>query len=814
MTKHFFPLLIFILLYLSITTFAGSVNPSDIDTGVKGKVVDKSTKKNLEYATVMIFQAVDSSFVTGGITSETGEFDIKLKPGRYHIAVQFLAYGTIRMSDVLIERGRNQLDLGELMISPDSAMLEEFEIISEKSQVEMSLDKRVFNVGKDISMKASNAMEVLENIPSITVDIDGNVSLRGDEGVRILVDGKMSGLAGISNRNALRSLQSDMIERIEIITNPSVRYDAEGSAGIINIVLKKDRRQGFNGSIDATTGYPLQAGLGINSNYRLNKWNLFANYSINYSERIGSGSLLREFNSDKLFTTEQESERRREGISNTIRLGAEYFINPLNSITFSMLYKYSDELNKSTVGYRDFTDDLLTGLSERVDDEEEIDPDLEYSMLYSKQFRRKDQLFTASIQYSDNNETEKSTITETFFQSPQPVLPQPQLQKSNNNELSQNIEAQADYYHPFAGKAKLESGVKWQRRHIDNDYEVFQQLPNGEFDTLDDFTNHFIYDENILAAYAMFGDDRGRYSYQLGLRVEYADINTLLRDTEEEDQQNYLDPFPSAHFTYKLTEVDNIQLSYSRRIRRPGFRQLNPFRSFADNRNIWTGNPELKPVYTDSYEIGYLRYWNKSSFNATTYYRNSKDVFQRIERIGDSGTIFIRPENFARNQSFGLELIGSLSPYKWWNMNTSLNFFRSITEGDAYGISYNTDYLSWTGRINNRLTLAKNFDMQVSGNYAAAADTPQGKRLPSWSVDLGLSKDILKNKGTLTLNVRDVFGTRKHSFETFGGNFYTKSEFQWSSTVVTLNFNYRINQSKKRQGEKRDQQSDEGNMEF
>jgi ferric enterobactin receptor len=814
MTKQFLSLLIFILLLINGATFANSIDPSDIDTGVKGKVIDKSTKKNLEYATVMIFQASDSSFVTGGITSATGEFDIKLKPGRYDIAVQFLAYGTVRMSDVVIERGRNQLDLGELVISPDAALLEEFEIIAEKSQVEMSLDKRVFNVGKDISSKASNAIEVLENIPSVTVDIDGNVSLRGDEGVRILVDGKMSGLAGISNRNALRSLQSDMIERIEIITNPSVRYDAEGSAGIINIVLKKDRRQGFNGSIDATTGYPLQAGLGINTNYRLNKWNLFANYSINYNERIGTGSLLREFNSDQLYTTEQERERKRKAVSNTIRLGAEYFINPLNSLTFSMMYKYSDESNRSTVGYRDFTDGLLTGLSERVDDESEIDPDLEYSLAYQKQFRRKDQLFTASVQYSDNNETEKSTIIETFFQSPQPVLREPTLQKSNNNELTQNIEAQADYFHPFAGKAKLETGVKWQRRHIDNDYEVNEQLPGGEVVPLNDFSNHFIYDENILAAYAMFGNDVGRYSYQLGIRVEYADIGTLLRDTDEEDQQNYINPFPSAHFTYKLTEADNIQLSYSRRIRRPEFRQLNPFRSFADNRNIWTGNPGLKPVYTDSYEIGYLRYWSKSSFNATTYYRNSRDVFQRIERIEDSGTIYIRPENFARNQAFGLELIGSVSPYKWWNMNTSLNFFRSITEGDAYGISYNTDFLSWNGRINNRLTLAKSFDMQVSGNYAAGSDTPQGKRLPSWSVDLGLSKDIFKNKGTITLNVRDVFGTRKHSFETFGENFYTKSEFQWSSTVVTLNLNYRINQTKKRQGEKRDQQSDEGNMEF
>lgn len=795
---------------------AGSNTPADLTSGVKGKIVDQSSKIALEYATIMVFQAADSAFVTGGISGPNGVFDIKLKPGVYDIAVQFLAYGTLRLSDLLVEKGKNQLDLGDLFIRPDAAVLQEFEVIAERSQVEMTLDKRVFNVGKDITSKASNAIEVLENIPSVTVDIEGNVSLRGDEGVRILIDGKMSGLAGISNRNALRSLQSDMIERIEIITNPSVRYDAEGTAGIINIVLKQDRRQGFNGSIDATTGYPLQAGLGINTNYRHNKWNLFANYSVNYNERIGSGSLYREFTRDQIYVTDQERERRRKAWSNTIRLGSEYFFNPLNSLTFSLMYRYSDEMNKSSVFYKDYVLEQMIGQSERIDDEEEIDPDLEYSLHYRKQFRKKDQLFTASLQYSDNKETEKATITETFFQSPLPVLPSPQVQKSANNEISRNFEAQADYFHPFTGKAKLETGLKWQSRLIDNDYEVTNQMFDEIFVTDSNFTNHFVYDENILAAYAMFGNDVGRFSYQLGLRFEYAHISTLLKDTDEEDDNEYIDPFPSVHFTYKLTEVDNVQVSYSRRIRRPGFWQLNPFRSFADNRNIWTGNPTLKPVYTDSYETGYLRYWDKSSLNATAYYRYSTDVFQRIERIDDStGVIFIRPENFAKNQSFGIEIVGSHSPLRGWNANLSLNFFRSMTDGEAYGKQYETDFYSWTGRMNNRITLGKVLDLQLAVNYDAGSDTPQGKRLASWFIDLGASRDVLKNKGTITLNIRDLFATRTHSFETFGDNFYTKSDFRWSSTVVTLNFNYRINQAKKRTTDRREGMMDEGGgMEF
>lgn len=811
-------LLLLIFLFSGFQIFANEIKtPSDADTGIKGKILDKSNKQALEYATVMVYNQADSSFVAGSISGVSGEFDIKLKPGNYYVTVQFLAYGSITISDVNVGRGKLSRDLGELLISPDSALLDEFEVIAERSTVEMSLDKRIFNIGKDISSKAGNAIEVLENIPSVTVDIDGNVSLRGDEGVRILIDGKVSGLAGISSRNALRSIQADMIERIEIVTNPSVRYDAEGTSGIINIVLKKDRRFGFNGSIDVSAGYPLQGGLGINTNYRFQKMNLFANYNINYRENVGGGTSYREFFGDIPLITEQDTERVRKDLSNTIRIGAEYFIDAKSSLTFSLMYRMSDQNNRSTVTYNDFRpEETLINQSQRIDDEKENDPNLQYSLDYRKQFKKKDQLFTASIQYFDNSEDAKSDISENVILRPGTIIPDPMFQQTVNAETQTNLQMQADYYHPFGGKAKLETGFKLQIREIGNNYEVREKDDNGAFIILDDFTNHFTYDEKIYAAYALFGNDAGRYSYQLGLRSEYSDIRTILLETNQDNRKNYPDFFPSAHFTYKLTESDNLQVSYSRRIRRPGFRQLNPFRTFTDNRNFWSGNPDLKPVYTNSYELGYLRYWNKASFNANTYYRHSTDVFQRIERVDDStGISFTRPENFAKNDAYGLELIGMLTPSKWWNLNGSLNFFRSITEGEAYGVVYNTDNYTWTGRMTNRFSVKKGFDLQLSGNYSGKMDTPQGKRLPEWSVDMGASLDVLKNKGTLTLNVRDVFNTRSHAFETFGENFYSKVDFRWSSTTVTLNFNYRINQQKKRTPERRQQMdSDDGMMQF
>jgi ferric enterobactin receptor len=808
---------IFFVLINFTASFAENAVPSDADAGIKGKVIDRSNRQALEYATIMVYNQQDSSFVAGSITGTNGEFDIKLKPGKYYISVQFLAYASINISDVTVTRGKTPRDLGELLIAPDHALLDEIEVVAERSSVEMTLDKRVFNIGRDMTSKAGNAIEVLENIPSVTVDIEGNISLRGDDGVRVLIDGKVSGMAGISSRNALRSIQADMIERIEIVTNPSVRYDAEGSSGIINIVLKKDRRRGFNGSVDVNTGFPLQAGIGINTNYRMNKVNLFANYNLGYREFIGGGSSYREIYGAVPFASDMQSERLNRSLNNMIRIGAEYQINPNSALTASVMFRLSDENNRSEVYYDDFRPlQTLVSQSQRIDLEKERDPNLEYALDYRRQFRRKDQLLTANVQYFNNSEESNSAITETTHFRLTGQLPSPLLQKTINDRKESNFQIQTDYFQPLGGKSKIETGIKLQMREIINGYEVQEQKPSGNFEILPQFTNHFTYEENILSAYLLHGNDLGRYSYQLGIRAEYSDINTLLKETNEDNNRKYLDFFPSAHITYKLNETNNLQLSYSRRIRRPGFWQLNPFRSFTDNRNIMTGNPMLQPVYTHSFESGYLKFWKKGNINLNAYYRQSNNVFQRIERVDSLGIAYARPENFAKNDSYGLELIGMYNPIRWFNMNGSVNFFRSMTAGEAYGIDYSTDNYSWTARLMTRMNIKRAFDLQLSGNYRGAMDTPQGRRLPSWSLDAGASRDVLKGKGTVTLNVRDVFGTRRFAFETFDDFFYSKTDFRWSSTVVTVNFNYRINQQKRRAPERRQsgQDADEGMMEF
>jgi outer membrane receptor protein involved in Fe transport len=812
---------VFLLLLFPFAFALSNETDAQLDAGVKGVVKDSETRQGLEYATVMLYNAADSSFAGGGITGVGGAFDINLKPGQYYAVIQFLAYNSVTLKDIVVGRGRSGFDIGELLLSPDTGLLDEVEVIAERSHVEMSLDKRVINIGRDITSVATNAIDVLENIPSVTVDVDGNVSLRGDEGVRILIDGKMSGLAGLNSRDALRSLPADMIERIEIVTNPSVRYDAEGTSGIINIVLKRDRRRGFNGSFDISTGFPLQAGLSGSLNYRLPKVNFFANYSLNYREMPGSGSTYREFyRAEGTFITQQDSRRDRYNLGNTIRLGAEYNINPNSSITLSGLYRYSDQNGRSSIVYDDFFPaNELINRTRRVERNTSVSPVMEYNMLYRRQFTKQDQLFTANIRYMNNVDDQHAEIREEMLFDISGLLGKDLFQQTMNDEKQSNFEVELDYFHPFNGKAKLETGLKAQIREIDNDYAVEEKNESGMWVNMPQFTNHFIYNENIYAAYMLFGNDIGKYSYQLGVRSEISDIRTRLINTNEDNQDTYIDLFPSGHFTYKLSETQHMQLSYSRRIRRPGFRQLNPFRSFSDNRNVWSGNPNLQPVYTNSYELGYLKFWQRASFNGSIYYRDSRNVFQRVERIDTTGIVFVRPENFATNQSFGLELIGSSVIRSWWNVNGSANFFRSITEGSTAEQDFLTDSYSWSGRVSNRFIIQRGFDAQLSGNFRGPREMPQGKRKANWSVDAGLSKEVLKGNGTITLNVRDVFSTRKWAFETFGANYYTDSEFQWMPTTVTVNFNYRINQNQqqRRQQERRGQQNgdmDDGMMEF
>lgn len=644
-----------LLLLVFSLIFSININASELDSNshhdaeIKGVVVDNETDGPLEYATISLFNSQDSTLVTGVITDMQGAFSLQTKPGKYYIVVQFMGYQS-KTINVDVKNAREVVSLGKIIMYTDSALLDEIEVVAEKSTMTMALDKRVFNVGKDVSSTAGNAIEVLDNIPSVNVDVDGNVSLRGDSGVQILVDGKVSGLAGVSTQDALRSLQADMIERIEVVTNPSVRYDAEGTAGIINIVLKKDKRKGFNASVDVRGGFPVQwgekffkkefpfqSGIGASLNYRFKKFNVFANYNFNYRDDISDGYSKTEYFNDNGYDpilgnhydatqiTEQFTYRNRHNHGHNLRGGFDYYFTDNDIITFSAMMRRSDGHNTPSVTYHDnFPFEGLKQFSKRTEDWFNSRPMNEFTLSYDKFFGTKENSLKASVRYFTSDDTENSEIVDSDFMTEEDLLNNVPLssiaQSTMASELQKNLQATVDFVYHY-GLSVVELGGKYTNRMINNITEVKEE---GEI--LTDYTHNFDYNQQVAALYGSYGREFGRFSGQIGLRSEFTLIDTYLKDTEEKNNQRYLNVFPTGHLNYSLTEVDQVQASYARRIRRPWYGQMAPFSSFNDDRNIRTGNPTLRPIFTDSYEISYLRFWERGNINFTTYYRHSTDV--------------------------------------------------------------------------------------------------------------------------------------------------------------------------------------------
>lgn len=802
--------------------FSFNINASELDASmphgaeIKGVVVDNETDGPLEYATISLFNSQDSTLVTGVITDMQGAFSLQTKPGKYYIVVQFMGYQS-KTINVDVKNAREVVSLGKIIMYTDSALLDEIEVVAEKSTMTMALDKRVFNVGKDVSSTAGNAIEVLDNIPSVNVDVDGNVSLRGDSGVQILVDGKVSGLAGVSTQDALRSLQADMIERIEVVTNPSVRYDAEGTAGIINIVLKKDKRKGFNASVDVRGGFPVQwgekffkkdfpfqSGIGASLNYRFKKFNVFANYNFNYRDDISDGYSKTEYFNDNGYDpilgnhydatqiTEQFTYRNRHNHGHNLRGGFDYYFTDNDILTFSAMMRRSDGHNTPSVTYHDnFPFEGLKQFSKRTEDWFNSRPMNEFTLSYDKFFGTKENSLKASVRYFTSDDTENSEIVDSDFLTEEDLLnniPFSSISQSTKaSELQKNLQATVDFVYHY-GLSVVELGGKYTNRMINNITEVKEE---GEI--LADYTHNFDYNQQVAAIYGSYGREFGRFSGQIGLRSEFTLIDTYLKETQEKNDQRYLNVFPTGHLNYSLTEVDQVQASYARRIRRPWYGQMAPFSSFNDDRNIRTGNPTLRPIFTDSYEISYLRFWERGNINFTTYYRHSTDVIRQFTTVVGDVSIS-RPENFGISDDYGIELVGSLDIFKWWNINGSINFFKSNTVGDWNGRHYVTDSYNTFARFVSKFRMKDICDIQITGRYMGPREEPLGYRKANYWCDFAASRDVFNKKGTISLNIRDVFGSRQHGGESWGDNFWQYSESSWSTTSVTLNFNYRINQ--------------------
>jgi ferric enterobactin receptor len=769
---------------------------------ITGKIIDSQTSSPLGYASIRLFRSADSTFVAGAITDETGGFVVDIVAGGYYALSEFIGYKPLVTPGVRLTAANAPLNLGTLKVVPSAKTLDEVTVQAEKSSMELSLDKKIFNVGKDLANAGGTAVDILTNVPSVAVDVEGNVSLRGSGNVRILIDGKPSGLVSIKGASGLQQLQGSMIERVEIITNPSARYEAEGMGGVINIVLKKERKEGINGSFDIITGHPTNYGAAANVNYRRKNLNFFINYTVSYRNTPGKNFVYQElYRNDSTFIMERDMRSNLKGMNNSARGGIDFYFNPKNILTASYTWRTSKGKRFSTLNYRDYLSNLsnLTTITNRTQDETETEPNSEYSVTYKKTFNRKGQEFTADVRYLDNWEDSDQYYHENVFKADgSPSGIPPLLQRALNYETEKQLLFQADYVHPFGKSGKFEAGARSSSRDMTNDYAVTQQTSDGGWITLPNLTNDFVYEENINAAYGILGNKTGKFSYQAGVRAEWTGVTTELKQTKEVNERKYANLFPSVHVTYDFAKQNAFQLSFSRRVRRPQYNDLTPFATYSDNRNYWSGNPDLNPEFTNAFELGHIKYMSKGSLTSSVYYRHTNGKITSIRRVQEDGSSYTRPENLGTEDAYGAEFTSSFTPYQWWKLDGSLNFFRAITDGTGLDENFKSDTYSWFVRAMSRFTLWKSADVQLRGNYEAPQQTPQGRRKALATLDLAATRDILKNNGTLTLSVIDVFNSRRFRSITEGPNFYARNSSQGRLRQINLTFNYRLHQAKKK----------------
>ena len=795
---------------------AFSQKPKNPQITIKGVIIDSNTKEPLEYATVVL-KDVKTKQLSGGITDENGNFNIKANLGTYDISFEFISFKTLTMPNKVIDK---LLDFGIIKLSEDTNTLDEVVIIAEKSTVEIRLDKRIYNVGKDMTVRGGSASDVLDNVPSVDVDVEGNVSLRGNENVRILIDGKPSALVGLSGTDALRQLPADAIEKVEVITSPSARYDAEGTAGILNIILRKGVATGLNGSINTTIGNPTEYRVGSNFNFRTKKINFFTN--LGYRNSSGPGEFFTNLstlengiiNSSRI--EDRKFERNRDGYN--INLGLEYFINKKSSITGTYFFRDSDNKNLSTNNIRVFdASGLLNASDIRVQDEDEIDTTLQFSMNYTNNINSSGHKLTIDFQYSDSQEIETAFINDSLA-----------LENNITTEDSKNTLIQTDYVLPIGENTQFEIGYRGEFEDLTSDFLV-TRTPALDYNP----SNNLVFKQHVNAMYSQFGSKINKFSYLLGLRTEITDVKVRLTNTNENFDYKYTELFPTINVGFERTEDQSFTVGYSRRLRRPRFWYLNPFESRSSQNVIYKGNPALTPTFTNSFDTGFLQKIGKLTLNSSIYFQHSINAIQRVSRDeirsldGVNQVITIRePINLAVEDRYGFELTANYNPSKKVRLSGSFNVYQQKSKGlyeyDKFTIDESTGDIistpetqdlgntnnSWFTRFNATISLPWKIQMQNRLSYRGPRNTAQSESKGIFSANIALSKDLFKEKATLVLNVSDLFNSRKRKSTNYNPSIENPTsisyqESQWRVRQISLNFTYRFNQKKKQQRDRR-----------
>ena len=782
----------FILLWVILGTAFSQSLQGDSNGLIAGRVLDSGVREPIEYANIVLYRQRDSLQVTGTITNREGNFRLTgIRPGLYYLEISFIGYHTNTIDNVEINAEAPQANIGDILLEQTILGMEGTEVVAERPALSYQIDKKVINVSRQTTAQSGTAVDVLENVPSVTVDIEGNVSLRGSENFVVLIDSRPTVL---EPADALQQIPASTIESIEIITNPSAKYDPDGISGIINVIMKKKSLQGISGIANLNLGLDEKYGGDFLLSYRTGFYNTY--FGADYNKSVFPGTRRVEnmtYQNDTASYIYSSGKSRWQRNPFGLRGGIDLNLSSQDNLSFGARYGKREMQSSLTLDYDEWTDqsnehDMYMSLDEGKHSH------VFYSLAsdYLHRFLKKNHEISAQTFFSQRNSDEESINQ--LLDTAGIVI---SGQKNKEEGPTMLLRLKLDYRLPLREKTKFEAGYQSRINHTEDINKMYEyDAVTRQYEFVPQFSHTTEYTRNIQSIYGIYSGAWGNFGYQGGLRGEYTYRTIELVGEDEHFTIDRWDYFPTAHMSYGLQNGHQVMASYTRRIERPRQWWLEPFMTWSDAYNVRMGNPALKPEYVDSYELGYQTFLGRNLFSAEGYYRVTHNKVERVRSTYSDNIILHTVENVGTDYALGVEFMLDLKLFNWWNINYLANFYDYRIEGALYGEEFSERNFSWNSRFGNELRLSKSTTFQINGRYNSPAITAQGQREGFFSTNAALKQEFLGKNLSVILQVRDIFGTGKREYRTEGEDFSYYSYSTRKSPIVMLNIRYNFNNYK------------------
>lgn len=801
---------VLLTLAICINAISGNAQTTTGEGRITAKVVDASNNQTVPFASAIVIDRKTKAVVKGAQTDVDGNLVMTgLPKGVFSFKVSYLGYQTMVRDSISISDTNKEIKFGTINMKPSKGTaLNEVTITAPKSTIQMGIDKKIFSVDQSLVSEGGSASDLLQNVPSVQTDIEGNVSLRGSSGVRVLIDGKPSLIAGGNVAQILQSIPASSIESVELITNPSAKYDAEGQSGIINIVLKKNKKLGLNGSVALTAGNQDNYNANTNVSFQNSKINLYGNYSYRYGNRLGGGyNNITYLDGSGLGTptgyADQNTDSKSNDKGHNLKAGIDYYVTDKSVLSFSGGFNVRDNDRSELLTInRLYADRSPLQLSNRNNSNVGTGGSYDLNLDYSLKFTKPKEELTFNFSFSEgDNDNDQIYNTDVYNINGLPVTSYLNIQNNDNLGYNKNYNIQTDYTLPLGQFGKIEAGYRSQIRFSEsNQIAKNSDVFTGEYITNLALSNLFNSKDQVHAVYFNYQNQIKNFGYQIGLRGEDATLDTRL-GTYQPDGSIVYTPgkvaytriYPSVFLTEKFKGDQQVQLSYSRRVNRPRGWDTNPFLDVSDPLNYRQGNPNLQPEDVHAFELSYSKFWKAVTFTSSAYLRQTNDVIQRVRTDpNDEGITITTPQNLTKSINSGLELIGRVDVVKAWNFTGNVNLYQSKIEGvPAFGVVENSGF-SWNANVTNNFVLPYSITLQIRAEYRAAEVMAQGTRNANFGMDAGAKYDFKDKKSSLSLNVRDVFNSRRWTMTTNTNTTIVDFSRRMQGTMANLTYSYRF----------------------